>query len=460
MERRLRGEIARSGPGTRLPSVRALVREHRVSPLTVQRVLDRLGREGLVDARPGVGTFVLRPPERATGDTGWQQVVLGSAPGTTARLEQLLEPAPGGVRSLVSGYPDPSLHPAAALAAAAGRAARRPGAWDRVPSGGVGALREWFAAELAAGTRAEDTLVVSGGQAALSAIFRTVAPPGSPVLLESPTYVGALDAARQAGLVPVPVPTDHDGVRPDLLAEAFRRTGARLAYLQPLHANPTAAVLAPARRQPVLEVLAAAGALAIEDDFARDLTFGDTVPRPLLADDTDGHVVHIRSLTKSAAPGLRIAAVSGRGPVMRRLRTMRVVEDFFVSGLLQETALELVTAPGWPRHVAGLRRAIAARMDVALAAIAAWDTAPVLGRRPGGGVSLWVGLPDGVDEAAVVGAAARRGVAVGPGVPWFVAEPTGPHLRLSVARLAGEELREAVAEVGRAVAEVAAGSAG
>jgi DNA-binding transcriptional MocR family regulator len=84
--------------------------------------------------------------------------------------------------------------------------------------------------------------ICPGTQAANSAAFRALAAPGDPVLLESPTYLGALVAAQAAGLRIVPVPTDDEGVRPDLLAEAFRRTGSRLFYCQPCHANPTGAV--------------------------------------------------------------------------------------------------------------------------------------------------------------------------------------------------------------------------
>ncbi len=200
--------------------------------------------------------------------------------------------------------------------------------------------------------------------------MRALAPPGGPVVVESPTYRGALAAVRAAGLTPVPVPSDADGVRPALLADALERTGARVAYLQPLHANPHGADLSAERRAEVMEVAARAGAFLIEDDWARDLTIDGPAPAPLAADDADGHVVYVRSLSKGASPGLRIAAVAARGPAGARLRAARIVEDLFVSAPLQHAALELVSSPGWRRHLKALREGLRERRDALSGALA------------------------------------------------------------------------------------------
>ncbi len=110
-------------------------------------------------------------------------------------------------------------------------------------------LRTVFARMAGAGATADDVLVTAGGQSGLSIAFRAIAGPGSPVLVESPTYPGALAAARAAGLSPVPVPIDEHGLRPDLLEEAFARSGARLLYCQPTYQNPTGTILAAERRR-------------------------------------------------------------------------------------------------------------------------------------------------------------------------------------------------------------------
>jgi DNA-binding transcriptional MocR family regulator len=103
--------------------------------------------------------------------------------------------------------------------------------------------------------RAHDVVITPGAQAGLATVLRALVPAGAPVLLESPAYLGAIAAARAAGLRVVPVPVDRDGVRPDLLADAFERTGARLFVCQPLFANPTGATLAADRRAAVLDAV-------------------------------------------------------------------------------------------------------------------------------------------------------------------------------------------------------------
>ncbi|MGW2223471.1 aminotransferase class I/II-fold pyridoxal phosphate-dependent enzyme, partial [Nonomuraea sp. NPDC001684] len=244
-------------------------------------------------------------------------------------------------------------------------------------------------------------------------------------------------------------------LKPDLLADAFALTRARLLYCQPTYHNPTGAVLAPGRRRQVLDTARAAGAFVIEDDFARHLGHGAPVPPPLLADDRDGTVVHLTSLTKPAAPSLRIGALTARGPVMERLRAVRLVDDFFVGRPLQEAALDLLTSPAWERHVRSLGSALRERCATLAAAVLAELPGWTLDRVPAGGLHLWVRLPGGADDAVVADAARRDGVAVSAGNRYFATELPAAFLRLGFAATAGHaELAEAVrrlAEVDRAL---------
>jgi DNA-binding transcriptional MocR family regulator len=334
--------------------------------------------------------------------------------------------------------------PLAALRSALARAARLPDAWERPPAAGLHGLRSWFAEQAGSGADAQDVLITSGGQGALSAAFRALVPAGAPLLVESPTYPGALAAARAAGIRPVPVPTDRDGVIPGHLAEAFARTGAEALFCQPAYHNPTGAVLATSRRAAVLAAAAAAGAFVIEDDFARWLSHRQRPPVPLLADDADGRVVYLTSLTKVASPSLRVGAVIARGPVARRLHALRAVDDMFVSRPLQETALELVSRPMWQRYLKDLSRALSRRAEALFHAVnrhlPAVDV--VL---PDGGTHLWARLPRSLDDAEVAAAARRAGVFVMPGRPFFPAETPGPYLRLTFSGAATEtELDTAV----------------
>jgi DNA-binding transcriptional MocR family regulator len=436
-------------PGARLPSVRELMAAHGVGPVTVQRAVALLAARGVVDPRPGRGTFVVRrTAEAAAPDFAWQTLALGPRRISDGGLEDLLAPPEPGIHVLGAGYLPADLQPLGALSQALARAARRPGAWDRMPLEGTPQLRGWFAAQAGGGVGESDVIVCLGGQASLAACLRGLAAPGAPVLVESPTYLGALAAARAAGLAPVPVPCDRDGVLPDQLERAFAATGARVFYCQPTFANPHGAVLTAERRAQVLEVAREAAAFVIEDDSFRDLVLEGEPPAPLLHADPDGHVVYVRSLTKAAAPGLRISAVVARGPAAARLRPTRMVEGMLVPGALQEAAVELVTAPGWPRHLTRARAALRERRDALLAALR--TELGLTPARPRGGMHAWVALEPGEDDVALAARAARAGVRVSPGRPYFPAEPSGPFLRVTFAAEPPERLAAGVRLLARA----------
>lgn len=410
--------------------------QYRVGPGTVRQAMARLADEGVLDARPGQGTFVA-PPRAAIADEpadfSWQGLALGASRVTAEGLTALLAAPVTSAVNLAGGYPLPDLQAVALVSRAMQRAARRPGVWGRMPLEGLDGLREWFAAQLGGPISAHEVIVTPGSQSAITTAFHALAAPGGAVLVESPSYVGALVAARMAGLRLVPVPTDRDGVRPEMLQQALATSGARLFYTQPTHANPTGATLSAERRRQVLEVVAAAGALVIEDDWCRDLSFERPPARPLIAADRHGHCVYLRSLTKSTAPGLRIGAIVARGAALARLTACRAAAEFFVSGPLQEAALEVVHAPAWAKHLRDVRTALVRRRDVLVAAVqrAFGDSAVPL--VPSGGVHVWVRLDDRLDDALLAADAAAAGVLVSAGRQWFPAEPTGAYLRLSFA---------------------------
>ncbi|MFI1682608.1 PLP-dependent aminotransferase family protein [Streptomyces sp. NPDC020607] len=467
LAKRLRNELDRYSPGGKLQSSRAIVERFRVSPVTVSRALAQLAAEGLVVTRPGAGVFRAGPtaPAAPAGDTSWQEVTLSADAATelvprsvdaTGVLATLAAPPPG-VIEFNGGYLDPALQPGQAMAAALARAGRRPGAWGRPPVDGLPELREWFARGIGGAVTAAEVLITAGGQSALTTALRALAPPGAPVLVESPTYPGMLAIARAAGLRPVPVPVDTDGVRPQLLEAAFRATGARVFVCQPLFQNPTGAVLSAERRPEVLRIAREAGAFVIEDDFVRRLVHEDAgpLPRPLASDDPDGVVVHVCSLTKATSPSFRVSALAARGPVLERLRAIQVVDHFFVPRPLQEAALELVGSPAWPRHLRAVAGELKGRRDAMSAALRLRLPELTVEHIPAGGYHLWVRLPDGADEAAFASAALRAGVAVAPGRPYFAAEPPAAHVRLSFAAVPGVgEITEGVRRLRAACDEV------
>jgi DNA-binding transcriptional MocR family regulator len=448
----LRAKLDKLEPGARLPSVRALTERHTASPVTVQRALAQLAREGRLVTRPGDGTFAAESSERAKPvDVSFQALALGDSSMPIDLANSPFAAASPSLIPLGTGYMDLASQPLALLRQASLRASKREHVWSRLPSEGLEPLRSWFAREI--GVSARQLLIVPGGQAALSVVIRALVAPGGPMLFESPTYFGALAIARAAGIRPIPVPSDAEGIVPAALEAAIARTGARVVYVQPTYANPTGSSMSGERRRALIELAQRASVFLIEDDYARDLTIDGQAPPPLVRS-CPSHVVYVRSLTKTAAPGMRIAVVAALGPAFERLRTARAVDDWFVSGMLQETALELVGTPGWSRHIAQLRATLRIRRDAALEALRAELPALAPEHTPRGGFNLWLPLPSGLDDVAVAKRAELEGVHINAGRLFYPAEAVGPHLRLSYAAAEPRELREGVRRLARVLVKL------
>ncbi len=420
-----------------MPSTRQLVTQYAASPVTVQKALRRLVAEGLVEARPGVGTFVRVVRPSAAADFGWQTAALRTPRAELAKVAGPLQDAPPEAIALHAGYPGPDLLPVRLVRAALGRAARGAAATSRPPAAGLAELRAWFASELADAMPADlaeatlnDVVIAPGSQSALASIFRALVAPGHPLLIESPTYWGAIQAARQAGVELVPIPSDAGGPDPAELERSFRETGARAFYAQPTFANPTGAQWSTERADQVLEIVRRHGAFLIDDDWAHD--FGiDAHAHPVAARDDSGHVVYLRSLTKSVSPAIRVAAVIARGPARDRILGDRAAESMYVSGLLQKAALEVVTDPGWSAHRRRLRTQLRERRNLLVEAVREHAPSLTLSNVPAGGLHLWARLPVGIDADQVARDCAADGVWVAAGDAWFPAEPTAAYLRLT-----------------------------
>lgn len=456
--------ISQHAAGAQLPSTRSLASEYGVSPITVQKVIGDLASQGAIETRPGVGNFIRPRVQRKAIDFSWQTAALARSEAPRPGLPASLRAVHPGVVTLHSGYPHRDLLPLSLVRSALRRVARTDAVVDRPGVGGRPELQAWFAQEVATQARqgtaapsAGDVLVVPGSQTALCMAFGALVGPGAPLVLESPTYWGALLAARKTGTLLAPVPSGPAGPDPAALDRVLSETGARAVYVQPTFASPSGALWDHGTKEAVLEIARRHGTFIIEDDSARDFSMIEHVPPPMAAMDDTGHVIYVRSLSKSTSPSLRVGAVIARGPARDRLAAHLSADAMYVSPVLQDAALDVVRQPGWRTHLKHARRDLATRRDLLLQSLT--ENAPSVDAThiPLGGLSLWARLPDGVDVERVVARCAEADVLVGPGNEWFPAEPTGPYLRLNYASPSADAFQGAAQVIEAAVQHASPG---
>ncbi len=354
-----------------------------------------------------------------------------------------------GVISFAGGLPAPELFDAAGTRAAFAAALA-----DEVvgrslqysTTEGDPALRAAVAGRLTVRglpTHADQLLITSGSQQALTLIATVLLEPGDTVLVEEPSYLAALQAFQLAGATVVPVPCDEDGLDPDAAAALAERHGARLLYTIPTFQNPTGRTLPLDRREALVEAARRGGFWLLEDDPYGELRYRGEPIAPLAALDGAGErVLSLSTLSKIAAPGLRIGWVRAPAPLRRPLTIAKQAADLHSSTVDQAAAARWLAATDLDRRVATLRRAYGARRDALLAGLA--DALPPgsTHNRPEGGMFVWARLPDGGDAAALLERALSHDVAFVPGYPFFAGPPDTATLRLSFTTHSPEEIGE------------------
>ena len=343
-----------------------------------------------------------------------------------------------GVISFAGGLPAPELFDASGLRAAfaavlSGPAAGR--ALQYSTTEGDPALRSALAARLTdrgLATTAEQLLVTSGSQQALTLVATVLLEPGDVVLVEEPSYLAALQAFQLAGAEVVPVPCDDHGLDPDAVAALAARHGARLLYTVPTFQNPTGRTLPLARRTALVEVAARAGLWVIEDDPYGELRYAGE-PEPALASlpGAEDRVLALSTLSKVAAPGLRIGWVRAPETLRRPLTVAKQAADLHSSTVDQAAAARWLAVVDLEAHLRVLREAYGARRDALLGGLAAALPPGSVHNRPEGGMFVWARLPDGWDADRLLRRALERDVAFVPGAPFFAGPPDRATLRLS-----------------------------
>lgn len=305
----------------------------------------------------------------------------------------------------------------------------------------------------------DDIVVTTGSQMALDLVVRTFCDPGDVVLVESPSYVGALGVFRSYEVRVVHVAMDKEGLSPDALTEAIREVrgdGGRikLIYTIPSFHNPAGLTQGQSRRQEILEVARRHGILILEDDPYGLLGFDGTIPRAIRADDPTG-VVYLGSFSKTIASGLRVGwAVAPHG-VREKLVLAAEAAVLCPSNYAQLTVSEYLATNPWLEQIGVFRGIYRERRDALLGAMADHMPPGTTWTEPTGGFYSWVTLPDGLDARAMLPRAVASLVAYVPGTGFFLGEAEQEAhrrtMRLSYCYPAPERIVEGVRRLGNVI---------
>ncbi|MCW0400616.1 2-aminoadipate transaminase [Xanthomonas sacchari] len=355
------------------------------------------------------------------------------------------------VISFAGGLPSPDTFPVARMREACDKVLRDApqAALQYGPTEGYLLLREWVAARLSrdgAHIRPSQVLITTGSQQGLDLLGKVFIDEGSKVLVETPSYLGALQAFSLFQPAFAAMQSDDDGVVVDALDDA-QLAGARFMYVLPNFQNPTGRRLPLHRRQALVARAAAAGVPIVEDDPYGELCYsGDTLPS-LLSMNPDG-AIYMGSFSKVFAPGLRLGYVVAPEVVHAKLVQAKQAADLHTPSFSQRIVYEAVQDGFLDAHIPGIRALYASRCEQMLAALAKYFPAQVRWNRPAGGMFIWVELPEGMDGGALLSKAIERNVAFVPGAPFFAVAPQRNTLRLSFVTVPAERIETGVRILG------------
>lgn len=358
------------------------------------------------------------------------------------------------VISFAGGLPSPATFPVDRLRKACNDilAAAPSAALQYGPTEGYLPLREWIAERHSThGVRVNvnQVLVTTGSQQGLDLLGKVLIDVGSRVLVETPTYLGALQAFSLSEPQFVSVPSDDNGAVPAELTRDLT-AGARFMYCLPNFQNPTGRRLPVERRTQLTRIASDSGLLLLEDDPYGALSYsGEQLPT-LLSMNPQG-VVHMGSFSKVLAPGLRVGYLIAPEGLHRKLVQAKQAADLHTPSFTQRIVHETIKDGFLDAHIPEIRTLYANQCRVMLEALKKHFPSSVSWNQPEGGMFIWVKLPKGIDSTVLLEKAIAENVAFVPGAPFFANEPQVNTLRLSFVTVPREKIEEGITRLGRII---------
>jgi DNA-binding transcriptional MocR family regulator len=437
-----------------LPSVRELSKQLGVSLVTVVKAYQKLEQEGFITSVQGKGTFIrktkMEKTERKEGTSSydWQLSVQDYLPRSQfARFHQVPEKI-----HLSSSMIDPGLLPNRYLEQEIHRMlSENPKVLSQYGEiQGDKALRQAmveYLQRMDLPTSPDNILVTSGSQQGIDLIARTFVGPGDVVVMEAPTYPGAIDVFRGRGATILTVPVDSDGMRVDLLQNLCDKYNPKIIYTVPTFHNPTGAVMSTKRRRQILEIAKSTQCLVIEDDPCSEIYFERKPPASMKSLDKDGHVIYLKGLSKILAPGCRIGILAASGSIFKRLLAAKANTDLGSPLLTQKAIIPFITSKRMMDHLKKLRTALKIRRDLVLEILSQHSPEEVSWFIPKGGLNVWLTLPSWINTDHLLLEAKKEQITLLPGSACYPTEQENHHLRLSYSYMNEQQLKQGVTTI-------------
>jgi len=358
-----------------------------------------------------------------------------------------------GIISFAGGLPSPLTFPVAAFQAACDKVLREdgPAALQYAATEGYGPLREAVAALLPWPVDPAQVLITTGSQQGLDLVGKVLVDPGSRILVETPTYVGALQAFAPSEPQAVGVAGGDEGV--DLADLARLRGDARFFYVLPNFQNPTGRTMSESRRQGLVQTARELALPLVEDNPYGDLWFDTPPPAPLAARYPEG-TIYLGSFSKVLAPGLRLGYLVAPPAIAHKLVLAKQAADLHSPSFNQRLVAEVMRDGFLDRHVPTIRALYRAQRDAMLQSLEReMQGLDVRWNAPAGGMFLWARLPAGMDATTLLPQAVERGVAYVPGAAFYAGAADARTLRLSFVTATREQIATGIAALAAAIRE-------
>ncbi len=461
--------------GDRLPPNRALAERLGVNRSTVVTAYDELLADGLIASRVGSGTYVVATPASPPGDNA---VAADSSAALTPlhwetalpelRHEEWLANSEAARRKdcvlFTHALPATELFPLDEFRRSVERVLRREGRslLQLGASSGYEPLQQYLLQQMAlAGVRAEagEILLTSGCQQALDLLRQTLLQPGDEVVIENPTYPGALSLFCQPQYKFIGVPVGARGLDLDALEDALRQRRPKLIYVVPTFHNPTGVTMDLASRRRLIELAAQYRVPIVEDEIYRDLRYGGASLPSLKALDRYGVVIYLNSFSKVGFPGLRVGWVVAPRLLIEHLHALRQRSDLHGNLLAQAAMADFARHGLLQKHLQRCSRHYAQRRDAMFAALRQYFQIGASWTEPEGGMAVWLRLPERVNSNELLAQAQQQGVYFTPGPRFYAGGAQANTLRLSFTTATPAQIETGVKTLGKLVEKLMAANA-